>query len=199
MRRILPTLILLTLAAAGEARASDRFAGFYVGAQAGLGISETDLKAPLATKFTMSQRGGFGGGFFGWGTSVSGIYVGVEADFGGSAIRDRGDIVGYRVDRPLSGSIGGRIGYAFTPDTLVFAKVALGMERIEVAGIAAGPARSDWVEGARVGAGVETTISGGLFARLSYDVDFSDRSFPASGIKLNGVTQTGKIGLGYRW
>lgn len=181
------------------AEAQDRFSGFYAGAQAGLGASQMDLRAPIATKFTVSQRGGFGGGFFGWGTTLSGIYLGVEADFGGATIRDRGTLVGYRVDRPMSGSLSGRIGYAFTPETLVFGKAGFGMERIEVDGVAGGPSQKEWAEGVRVGAGVETTLSGGLFARLSYDVDFGERSFPAAGVKLNGVTQTGKIGIGYRW
>lgn len=203
MKSSLALLVGAVVASMSAAQAQDRFAGFYAGAQAGYAIS--DLKAKdvaLPFKFGLGQRGALGGAFAGWGTSLSGVYLGVEAEFDGAAIRSDNVIAGYRVERPYGGALSGRIGYAFTSDTLLFAKAGYGAQRIEVSGSAGAPvgrSSRDWVEGVRVGAGVETTISGGLFARLSYDVDFTDKSFPATGIKLDGMTQTGKIGIGYRW
>ena len=200
-RSLAPALLAL-IASVGAASAQDRFSGFYAGAQAGYGLADLRAKAAaLPFKFGIGQRGALGGAFAGWGTTLGGVYLGVEADFDAAAIRgDDAVIVGYRVRRPYGGALSGRIGYAFTSDTLIFAKAGYGAQRIDVTpvGVVA-PTSREWVEKVRVGAGIETTISGGLFARLSYDVDFTDKSFPASGVKLDGVTQTGKIGIGYRW
>ena len=51
----------------------------------------------------------------------------------------------------------------------------------------------------KVGVGVEREIAANFALRLDYDADFASLKLPVSGINSDIVTQTGKVGLAYKF
>jgi len=179
---ILASASLLALAAAPVTANAQSPYGFYVGV-AGGGVSA-------------------GGGYAGFGITSSGIYTGIEAqyDFGNgehnTVLPGFGPLSIGR-DHTFGGA--GRIGYAFDKETMVFGKVGYAFSHYTAKDVFAGISEKKWQGGLKVGVGVEREIAANFALRLDYDADFASLKLPVSGINSDIVTQTGRVGLSYKF
>ncbi|BCB22231.1 outer membrane beta-barrel protein [Bosea sp. ANAM02] len=202
---ILASASLLALAAlSGTANAQSPY-GFYVGA-AGGGVSasaETSaLHVPSFGSTDLGMKGFTGGGFAGFGITSSGIYTGIELsyDFANgehSTVLPGVGLLSIGRDHTFGGA--GRIGYAFDKETMVFGKVGYAYSHYTTKDLFAGLSEKKWQGGLKVGVGVEREIAANFALRLDYDADFASLKLPVSGINSDIVTQTGKVGLAYKF
>jgi len=142
---------------AGVAHAAPKnFDGFYVGAEIGGAVAGTEN---LGADF---YGNGFTGGIFGgYGATFNDFYVGAElngsitnldTDFGNASLKKKH---GY--------GIAARLGYLFAPSTLGYGVVGWERGRFELS--SNGVDDSAWVDGLKVGAGLEYALDRNLSVR----------------------------------
>ncbi|SFB02916.1 outer membrane immunogenic protein [Rhizobium sp. NFR07] len=135
--------------------------GAYIGAHTGYGWGNGDLEGFSDDNFDGWRLGAFVG--YNWQFS-SGFVAGIEGD----ANYDWGDANyggGVSVDNGFSGSVRGRVGYAFDR-TLIFA--AGGYTATNVDLNAPGADDDDTLHGWTIGAGVDHAFTDNVFGRLEY-------------------------------
>ncbi|WP_413993079.1 outer membrane protein [Labrys okinawensis] len=181
--------------------------GFYLGAQAGYGWSNSDLTfinpdGSLAGKSSANGDGAFGGGFAGYNYQFDGGFViGAEADINGGEIKSGREAIivpGFGVAPANSafskmdwfGSARLRLGYAFDRFLpFVTGGYAFGDQKAGFTGITAA-STSDTLSGWTVGAGLEYAITDHILARVEYR--YSDYGSKRAGVVTN-VGTTGFI------
>ncbi len=202
---ILASASLLALAAAPVTANAQSPYGFYVGVAGGGVSASADTSAlgvPGFGSTDLGMKGFTGGGYAGFGITSSGIYTGIEAqcDFGNgehnTVLPGFGPLSIGR-DHTFGGA--GRIGYAFDKETMVFGKVGYAFSHYTAKDVFAGISEKKWQGGLKVGVGVEREIAANFALRLDYDADFASLKLPVSGINSDIVTQTGRVGLSYKF
>ncbi len=202
---ILASASLLALAAAPVTANAQSPYGFYVGVAGGGVSASADTSAlgvPGFGSTDLGMKGFTGGGYAGFGITSSGIYTGIEAqyDFGNgehnTVLPGFGPLSIGR-DHTFGGA--GRIGYAFDKETMVFGKVGYAFSHYTAKDVFAGISEKKRQGGLKVGVGVEREIAANFALRLDYDADFASLKLPVSGINSDIVTQTGRVGLSYKF
>ncbi|QNE31971.1 porin family protein [Sphingomonas sp. NBWT7] len=175
-------LILATLAAttilAVPAAAQD--AGPFTGPRAGV-IFGYDALRPGDTQDSLirGDQGSDGflyGGDLGYDVAFNGLVVGVEGEITGSTgrvtndPRDPNDFGFGRVKAGRDLYIGGRIGFIATPTTLIYGKVGYTNARLDLTrdDTRTETGRNFNLDGFRVGAGVEQSLTPRTYAKLEY-------------------------------
>ncbi len=159
------------------AQEESAFNGFYAGAVLGY----DHIK--LSDGEDGSGKGGFTySGVLGYDANLGGAVVGLEAEIGGSTVKETetsvflaGDTLTVKAGRDIY--IGARLGAPVTPKTLLYVKGGYANGRVTVnynAGNSTSFSASDNLDGWRVGAGVEQSF-GRFGARLEYRyTDYSE-------------------------
>lgn len=202
---ILASASLLALVSVSATAHAQSPYGFYIGGAAGGVSASADTSAfgvPGVGSTDLGMKGFTGGGFAGFGITSSGIYTGLEATYDFANAEHNTALPGFGVlsigrDHSFSGA--GRIGYAFDKQTMVFGKVGYAYSHYTVKDLFAGLNEKKWQGGLKVGVGVEREIAANFALRLDYDADFASLKLPVSGINSDIVTQTGKVGLAYKF
>jgi len=115
------------------------------------------------------------GGAIGYDLQIGGAVIGAEAELTGSTTDTRADsllVAGDRltVDMGRDIYLGGRVGVAVTPTTLLYAKAGYTNARVETTyETAVSRTRiSEDMEGYRLGAGAEVALSGNMYLKGEY-------------------------------
>lgn len=146
------------------------WAGTYIGLTAGYGFGgevETD-DADVGTD------GFVGGAFAGIQGQSDAIVYGVEGDIGYSGVDGRED--GVDTDGGVEGSIRARLGYAVTPDVLIYGTAGGAAQKLEVS--KGGESDDQAMYGYTVGAGTDFKLTDNVFGRVEYRyTDFGSKEF----------------------
>lgn len=151
------------------------WAGPYAGLNVGYGFAghaDVDGGPDIGTK-------GFVGGVFGgyqW--QQENFVYGAEADIGYNGVK--GDSGGLEAKGGVEGSLRARLGYAVTPEILVYGTGggALKNQKIEGAGVSESNTMLGWT----AGVGTDIKITDNVFGRVEYRyTDYGDKDFGAIG------------------
>jgi len=200
--------------------------GLYVGANVGLGVSDTPTNYGIGSvpglfpRFDSGAASLIGGGQVGYNIQTGSWVFGVEADFQGSTVGSSDNCVlgcqpflslNHTTDLPWFGTVRGRIGTA-TGGLLLYytGGFAYGDVKSHVAetfGISAGTL--DFTEtrfGWTVGSGVEAALGGNWTGRVEYlyvDLGTMSNSFTLNGLPHTYSTDVQqhvfRVGLNYRF
>ncbi len=137
--------------------------GAYAGATLGYGFSGEARDKTVGN--TIETDGWLGGGFAGYNYDTgTGIVAGVEADLGYSGVR--GSNAGTEVKSGMDGSLRARLGYAMTPEILVYGTAGGAGKRVSVT--EGGVKDSATALGWTAGAGTEVKVTENMFVRGEY-------------------------------
>ena len=151
--------------------------GAYIGAHTGYGFGEADVDGFGTGDFDGWRLGAFVG--YNWQLS-SGFVAGLEGDVNYDWNDE--DFAGTSGETGFSGSVRGRVGYAFDR-TLVYAAGGWTATNVE----AGGPVDDDdTLHGWTLGAGVDQAFTDNVFGRLEYRYnDFSDGSLGGTDVDFD--------------
>ncbi|PZO77152.1 MAG: porin family protein [Mesorhizobium amorphae] len=147
------------------------WAGPYVGLQLGYGFGDAQSDA---TGAQTDADGVIGGAFAGYNWESNNVVYGVEGDIG---YGDRkGDDQGLSAESRLEGSLRARLGYAVTPDLLVYGTAGGAAQNLKVT--EAGSGEDKGLVGYTVGAGTDIKFTQNVFGRVEYRyTDYGKESF----------------------
>lgn len=127
---------------------------------------------------SIGTKGFLGGGFAGYNYDVGGVVVGAEADIGYSGVK--GSNAGTSVKSGVEGSLRARIGYAVTPDVLVYGTAGGAAKNLKVT--EGGASDSNAMLGWTAGVGTDVAITDQVFGRVEYRYsDFGKDTFNTGG------------------
>lgn len=140
------------------------WSGPYAGVTIGYGFSgEANDKS---FDNSISTSGFLGGAFVGYNYQMDNNFVlGAEGDIGYSGVE--GDNVGTSVKSGFEGSLRARLGYAVTPDILLYGTAGGAGQRVKVTDIA-GNNDSNTALGWTAGAGADVKLTESVFGRVEY-------------------------------
>lgn len=146
------------------------WAGAYAGLDLGYGFG-----GEVKTDGDSADTDGFVGGAFAGVQGQSGqVVYGLEGDVGYSGLKGEDD--GIDTEGGVEGSLRARLGYAVTPEVLVYGTAGGAAQRLTVE--EGGVEDSRGVIGYTVGAGTDVKITDNVFGRVEYRyTDFGSRSF----------------------
>ena len=194
----------------------DFFSGFYVGVQGGYGHANNEVtdNAGLGLTLDLGSSGGMYGFLGGWGTTLPSInpnlYVGIEGQYN---FMDRDGELSIGVipasiewETDDMWSIGGRLGYLLSGNTMTFVRVAYASLDSEISispgGIAA--ADVDTLDGIQLGLGFEHHLGRNFTLRGEYVYsDYGSADINVSGIgdiaEVDVTSSEVHIGLSYNF
>jgi len=170
------------------------WAGPYAGISAGYGFSGHakvhDGGPDIKTK-------GFVGGVFGgyqW--QQENFVYGAEADLGYNGVK--GDSAGVNSKGGFEGSLRARLGYAVTPEILLYGTGggALKNQKVSVPGDSDSSTMLGWT----AGVGTDIKITDNVFGRVEYRyTDFGSKSFDSVGTKVKESDNRVTFGVGMKF
>jgi len=152
------------------------WAGPYAGLSVGYGFSGHANATDAATD--IKTKGFVGGAFLGYQWQQENFVYGAEADIGYSGVK--GDSNGIEAKGGLEGSLRARLGYAVTPEILLYGTGggALKNQKVEAAGISDSNTMLGWT----AGVGTDIKITDNVFGRVEYRyTDFGNKDFDGIG------------------
>ncbi|WP_192181369.1 outer membrane protein [Mesorhizobium amorphae] len=164
------------------------WAGPYAGISAGYGFSghadARDAGVDVKTK------GFIGGVFGGYQWQQENFVYGAEADLGYNGVK--GDSDGIDAKGGLDGSLRARLGYAVTPEILLYGTGGLAGKNQKITDSVTGTDDSNAMFGWTAGVGTDIKITDNVFGRVEYRyTDYGDKDFGSLGnvkVKDNRVT-----------
>jgi len=154
-------VLLLGTAAANAGPAYAPFDGFYVGGEVG-GVNS---KTSVDSSDKLYGQGVTGALFAGYGVTYNSIYFGAEANGSLSSLKTTfGDD---DLKRQYGFGVAGRLGYVVAPATLAYGVV--GWERGKFELKAADVTDSQWLDGIRLGLGLEHKLTQNVSVRGEFD------------------------------
>lgn len=137
--------------------------------------------------------GFLGGGFVGYNYEMNNFVVGAEGELGYSG--KKGDNAGLNSKTGIEGSLRGRLGYAVSPDILVYGTGGLALERLKLSD----PNGSDTntMVGYTVGAGSDIKLTENVFGRVEYRyTDFGSKTFNTGGGDFDAKDRDHRVTFG---
>ncbi len=221
MKKFSIAAILLASAVSAPAMAqnADGFTGLRVEAIGGY----DQLKTGSTSDSEIEGRdetvdGALYGAAVGYDVDLNGLVIGAEAEISGTTGKQDVDErlntpFGYRINVDRDIYLGGRIGVAATPSTLVYAKGGYTSTRVE--SVYTDTAEDDGadfnfetgqsIDGYRIGAGVEQKLGSNAYAKLEYrysnydDLKFDDDVFGAEALNVDLDRHQVVAGVGIRF
>ena len=148
------------------------WAGPYAGISLGYGFSGHADARDIGTN--VKTKGFIGGVFGGYQWQQENFVYGAEADLGYNGVK--GDDAGVNAKGGLEGSLRARLGYAVTPEILLYGTGGLAAknQKIETAGTSDSNAMLGWT----AGVGSDIKITDNVFGRVEYRyTDYGDKDF----------------------
>jgi len=197
------------LAIAGAASAQD-FSGPYIGAQVGYAWGDASMPyGNVGGPFNSTQDdanidgvvlGGRAGYNWQSGQWVFGVEGDIEwTDMNGDDGGSGGDVNG--VDINWQGSIRGRVGWAFQPDTMIYATAGWQFQDVDASSPADGDI-NETIDGAVYGVGFEHRFDDSWTGTIEYrhaDMNQQRFSFPIDGYDEGIETDNDSVRLGVNW
>lgn len=126
----------------------------------------------------IDSDGFIGGGFVGYNYEMNNFVVGVEGDVNYNG--RKGDNAGLEAKTGVDGSLRGRLGYAVSPDILVYGTGGLALERLKLTDSIGSDTNT--MVGYTVGAGTDIKLTEAVFGRVEYRyTDFGKETFNTGG------------------
>lgn len=189
MKHLLTTaaaVLMLGSVAAHAGPANQSFDGFYVGGDIGGTVSSTKVNS----SDKIAGDGVLGGLFAGYGLTYNSLYFGAEAN--GSLSSLKSTLAGTDLTRKYGFGIAGRAGYVFNPTTMAYGVVGWERGRFEVKDAVSKD--SAWLDGLRLGIGLEHKLTQNISLRGEFDyIKWQEKD----GIRPNEYTL--KAGVSYRF
>jgi outer membrane immunogenic protein len=171
------------------------WAGPYVGLSAGYGFGG---HAKLKDQGTNIGTKGFVGGVFGgyqW--QQENFVYGAEADLGYNGTK--GSSNGFSAKSGLEGSLRARLGYAVTPEILLYGTGGLAAKNQKVTDDVLGTSDSKGMFGWTAGAGTDIKITDNVFGRVEYRyTDYGSKNFDNVG-KVKSSDNRVTFGVGMKF
>lgn len=140
------------------------WSGPYAGVTVGYGFSGEAHDETGDNK--IATKGFLGSGFVGYNYQMdNNLVLGAEGDLGYSGVK--GDNVGTEVRSGIEGSLRARLGYAITPDILLYGTAGGAGQRVKATDIA-GNSDSNTALGWTAGAGADVKLTEAVFGRVEY-------------------------------
>ncbi|MEP0519044.1 MAG: outer membrane protein [Hyphomicrobiales bacterium] len=174
-----------------EATAYD-WSGAYLGAMLGYQWGDFDVQG----LGDVEADGYVAGGYVGYNFQSGNLVFGIEGDLAATDLKETSG--GVTLESDLTGSIRGRVGYAF--DRIL----AYGTGGVAFADVSAsdGTVSDDnWHSGYVVGAGIEAAMSENVLARVEYlYTDFGDETYNlTTATDADLSSHTVRAGIGYKF
>lgn len=146
------------------------WAGPYAGVNLGYGFSGR-VKEPGNS---ISTDGFLGGAFVGYNHQMDNFVIGAEGDIGYSGVK--GDNAGTKAKAGLEGSLRARLGYAISPDILLYGTAGGAAQSLKVT--EGGLSDRNTMLGWTAGAGSDIKFTDNVFGRVEYRyTDYGKESF----------------------
>jgi len=183
----------LALASAASAGPADTFNGPYLGAEAGGAVSGTSIDTDVGSVDLYGQ-GATGGIFAGYGKTFGNFYVGGEAS--GTFGNVTTELLNVSLGKDYGYGIAARGGYLLGSGTLGYGVVGWERARFELKDDTS--SLKEWVDGLRLGAGIEQGVSDSVSVRgeMSF-VKWQGKDFGTDAVDAHDITA--KVGLSYRF
>jgi outer membrane immunogenic protein len=150
------------------------WAGPYAGVNLGYGFSGR-VKEPGNS---ISTDGFLGGAFVGYNYQMDNLVLGAEGDIGYNGIK--GDNAGTKAKAGLEGSLRARLGYAISPDILLYGTAGGAAQSLKVT--EGGLSDRNTMLGWTAGAGSDIKFTDNVFGRVEYRyTDYGKESFTTGG------------------
>ncbi len=150
------------------------WAGPYAGVNLGYGFSGR-VKEPGNS---ISTDGFLGGAFVGYNHQMDNFVIGAEGDIGYNGIK--GDNAGTKAKAGLEGSLRARLGYAISPDILLYGTAGGAAQSLKVT--EGGLSDRNTMLGWTAGAGSDIKFTDNVFGRVEYRyTDYGKESFTTGG------------------
>ncbi|MBN9071226.1 MAG: porin family protein [Rhizobiales bacterium] len=148
------------------------WAGPYAGLSAGYGFAGRTKDRTLDNK--IETDGFIGGAFAGYQWQNDNFVYGLEGDINYNGMS--GSNAGEQSRTKIDGSLRARLGYAVTPDVLLYGTAGGAAERLKISDAAGSDSNS--MLGWTVGAGADVKITEQLFGRVEYRYsDYGSKDF----------------------
>ncbi|WP_224544043.1 outer membrane protein [Mesorhizobium sp. CA16] len=152
------------------------WAGPYAGISLGYGFGgHADFRSGGPD---VKTKGFVGGVFGGYNWQQDNFVYGAEADLGYNGVK--GDSAGIRAKGGVDGSLRARLGYAVTPEILLYGTGGLAAknQKVEAPGVSDSKAMLGWT----AGVGTDIKITDNVFGRVEYRyTDYGDKDFDGFG------------------
>lgn len=154
------------------------WAGPYAGLNIGYGFSGRVHDRTLDNK--IKTDGFLGGAFVGYNYQMENIVVGAEADIGYNG--EKGENAGYKSNAGFEGSLRARLGYAISPDILIYGTAGGAAQSLKVTQVATGINERNTMLGWTAGAGTDIKFTDNVFGRVEYRyTDYGKTNFNLGG------------------
>lgn len=187
------------------ALAQTAFDGPYVGAYTGYAFGSNEAETGT-TKTDLDADGWTYGAYVGYGKTFDRLYLGAEAEFGGTDIEGdgtSGTFVG-ALDTKESFGLSARAGYLFADNILGYAR--LGWQQTDVRAVALSGATAssfkDELDGIRYGVGSEIALTPNILARVEYNYTDYEKAKFNLGTQRVGIQPDSsevRVGIAYRF
>ncbi|MER8438078.1 porin family protein [Mesorhizobium sp. M1312] len=169
------------------------WAGPYAGVSVGYGFSGHADAEDIGVD--VDTDGFVGGVFGGYQWQQENFVYGAEADIGYSGIE--GDDGGVEAKGGFEGSLRARLGYAVTPEILLYGTAGGALKNQEIE--AAGSSDENTMLGWTAGVGTDIKITDNVFGRVEYRyTDFGDKDFDGIG-KVKSTDNRVTFGVGMKF
>jgi outer membrane immunogenic protein len=169
------------------------WAGPYAGINLGYGFGG-HVKAPGADAKT---KGFIGGVFGGYNWQQENFVYGAEADLGYNGTKGSDD--GLHGKTGIEGSLRARLGYAVTPEILLYGTGGLAAKNQKIDDSLTGVSDSKAMLGWTAGAGTDIKITDNVFGRVEYRyTDFGSKNFGDTG-KVKSSDNRVTFGVGMKF
>lgn len=166
------------------------WAGPYLGVNVGYGWGSVSNSGANPSGFSGGIQGGYN-----WQFGTPWV-IGIEADLQASGADDR--FASWKFSNPWYGTVRGRVGYAFTPNLLVYGTggLAFGELKTEIPGFSESNTSAGWT----AGIGAEFMLTKNLSAKAEYlYVDLNSNNFVLTNAS-NGLSfSTVRVGVNYHF
>ncbi|QDB99360.1 MULTISPECIES: outer membrane protein [Phyllobacteriaceae] len=172
------------------------WAGPYAGLQIGYDFSGKTKLPDIGT--SVKTDGFVGGAFAGYNWQMDNFVYGIEGDLGYNGKDGRSDDL-YKSESGFEGSIRARLGYAVSPDILLYGTAGGAGENLKVTDEVLGTSSSKGMFGWTAGAGADIKFTDNVFGRVEYRyTDFGSATFDNVG-KVKDTDNRIMFGVGMKF
>jgi outer membrane immunogenic protein len=154
------------------------WAGPYAGINLGYGFSGRTKLPDVGT--SIKTDGFVGGAFVGYNWQSDNFVYGVEGDIGYDGSKGSAD--GFTSKSGLDGSLRARLGYAVTPEILLYGTAGGAAHKLKVTDDLTGDSESKGMFGWTAGVGTDIKLTDNVFGRVEYRyTDYGSKTFDTFG------------------
>jgi len=179
----------------------DTWSGPYAGVTLGYGFAgRTRADDPFGISNNVNTDGFLANGFVGAQLENNGFVYGIEGDAGYGGYK--GNNAGLDSKSGFDGSLRARLGYAVTPQVLLYATAGGAIQNIKLTDQVTGSEDSNTHLGWTAGVGADVKMTDHIFGRLEYRyTDFNSKDYTLNGLTTSADARDHRVmvGVGYKF